>query len=351
MWRQSDPILKARALWILGGIGDAGSAAIQEALRDADPRFRVLGLRVARLYGANMLTVSKPLLHDASPQVRREIAVLLQDHSRMLPPYLYTEQVQPSQEWLDAMTQLASQYDGKDRWYLEAIGIAARGREDALYARLKSQHAGKSNAVFKPGSPARVLCALGWNQLVWELRPKTALPDLVAAITNASTPMQERTVALDTLGSMQWPEAARAIESFIVAPSTPPALAERAFGLYGHQLSSLWMDARTSAALPSVMRKALSLPGTQSAAVTAADALGDPQFLPDPHDDREVGRRGAGRTRGRDRIDLGGARCAKPCRLPGARGERTDSRARLGGPRDQRPRAAGCRALGSEDRA
>src|SRR5713101_2232703 len=45
LWGQSDPILKARALWILGGLGDAGSAAIQDALRDRDPRFRMLGLR------------------------------------------------------------------------------------------------------------------------------------------------------------------------------------------------------------------------------------------------------------------------------------------------------------------
>src|SRR5256885_296178 len=79
MWAQSDPTLKARALWILGGLGDAGSAAIQEALRDRDPRFRMLGLRVARLHGANMLALSKPLLGDPSPQVRREIALMLRD--------------------------------------------------------------------------------------------------------------------------------------------------------------------------------------------------------------------------------------------------------------------------------
>jgi putative heme-binding domain-containing protein len=216
-----------------------------------------------------MLTLSKPLLGDPSPQVRREIALMLRDPdpALMLPPYLYKEQVQPSTEWLDAIAQLAKQYDGKDRWYLEALGIAARGREDALYARLKSQNGDTSNAAF--------------DQLVWELRPKTALPDLVAAINSASTPIQERTVALDALGWMQWPEAARAVESFIVAASTPPALVERAFGLYSHQLFSMWMDARTSPALPAVMRKAFSAPGTQSAAVVVADALNDSRYLPD----------------------------------------------------------------------
>jgi putative membrane-bound dehydrogenase-like protein len=269
LWRQRDPILKARALWILGGLGDAGSAAVQEALRDRDPRFRILGLRVARLHGANMLTVSKPLLGDPSPQVRREIALMLRDPNPalMLPPYLYKEQVQPPGEWLDAMVQLASQHDGKDRWYLEALNIAARGREEALYARLKNQKAGKSNTAF--------------NQLVWGLRPRTALPDLVTAINDASTPMQERMVALDTLGWMQWPEAARAMESVIIASSTPPALADRAFAIYSHRLASLWTDARTSPALPAVLRKGFAAPGAQAAAVAVADALGDPQYLPD----------------------------------------------------------------------
>ena len=142
---------------------------MQEALHDQDPRFRVLGLRVAQLNGANMLSVVKPLLHDSSPQVRREVALMLRDRDRgvMLPPYVYKEQKQPPAEWLDAMAQLVSQYDGKDRWYLEAIGIAARGREDALYARLKTDASARSSATF--------------SRLVWELRPKTALGDLVAA--------------------------------------------------------------------------------------------------------------------------------------------------------------------------
>jgi putative membrane-bound dehydrogenase-like protein len=269
LWRQTSSILKARALWLLGGQGDAGTAAIQDALRNRDPRFRILGLRVAHLYGADMLAVSRPLLGDRSPQVRREIALMLRDPnpSLMLPPYLYKEQVKPPEPWLDAMAQLAMQYDGKDRWYLEALGIAARGREDALYARLESQNGSKSNAAFR--------------QLVWGLRPKTALPDLVAAIKDPSTPMPDRMVALDTIGWMEWPEAAAALESFIVAPSTAPALAEHAFGLYSHQLFSMWMDARTSPSLPAVMRKMLTMPGAQGAAVAVADAVGDPRYLPD----------------------------------------------------------------------
>jgi putative membrane-bound dehydrogenase-like protein len=268
LWRQADPILKARALWMIGGLGEVGAAAVQQAFRDSDPRFRVLGLRVARLSGADMLAVSKPLLRDPSPQVRREIALMLRDPSPalMLPPYLYKDQVTPSPQWLDAMADLALQHDGKDRWYLEALGIAARGREDAIFARLKSMKPAKSEALF---------------QLLWELRPKTALPDVVAALNNASSSMAERTIALDTLGNMEWPEAARAIEALLMAPSTPPALADRAFSLYSHRLAGLWADAKTSPALPGVLRKGFASQSQQAAAVAIADGLSDPQYLPD----------------------------------------------------------------------
>ena len=268
MWHQNDVFLKARALWILGALGPAGTAAVQEALHDRDPRFRVLGLRVARQNGANMLEISKPLLHDASPQVRREIALMLRDPNPalMLPPYVYKDQSQPSSLWLDSMSQLVLQFDGKDRWYLEAIGIAARGREDALYARLKSG----------PDTSGQA-----FGQIVWELRPKTALPDLIATMNNSSASLAERTTALETLGSMQWPEAARALESLIVSPNTPPSLADRAFSLYSHELFSMWTDARTSAGLPGVMRKAFATASTQSEAAAVAEALEDPAYVPD----------------------------------------------------------------------
>jgi putative membrane-bound dehydrogenase-like protein len=269
LWRGNNPTLKARALWILGGLGDVGTAAVQDALRDTDPAFRVLGLRVARLHGANMLAISKPLLRDPSPQVRREVALMLRDPdpALMLPPYLSKPQVHPSEEWLDEMVTLASQYDGKDRWYLEALDIAARGREDALYAALKSRNAGKPSAAF--------------TQLVWGLHPKAALPDLIETLSRASLPVEQRAAALDTIGSMEGPDAARALETYLSAPSNPAPLTERAFALYSHQLFSLWTDARKSPGLPAVLRQALATPATQTAAVAVADALEDPQYLPD----------------------------------------------------------------------
>ncbi|MEO8483065.1 MAG: PVC-type heme-binding CxxCH protein [Acidobacteriota bacterium] len=269
LWHGTDATLRARALWILGARAGAGQAAIQEALKDTDPRFRILGLRVSRLYAADMLAVSAPLLHDPSPQVRREIAIQLRDANpaRMIPPYLNGLQITPTKRWLDSMSELIAQYDGKDRWYLEALAIAARGREDAIYARLTAQ---------RPGLPGAPL-----NQLIWALRPKTALPDLVAAMADANRPMAEREVAIDALTNMEWPEATRAVETFVANAATPPALAGRAFAAYSRQLYSLWPDARTGANVPTLVRRALAMPSTQAAAVDLIGRMLDPQYLPD----------------------------------------------------------------------
>ncbi|MEO7649889.1 MAG: PVC-type heme-binding CxxCH protein, partial [Bryobacteraceae bacterium] len=109
MTKQGDPVLRVRALWLLGAIPGEGRQAVEQALQDADPNFRIAALRISQLYGADAVQLTRPLLHDSSPLVRREIAVLLQG--------IRTDAA------VDSLVELAKQYDGKDRWYLEALGI------------------------------------------------------------------------------------------------------------------------------------------------------------------------------------------------------------------------------------
>src|SRR5258708_38961197 len=111
---------------------------------------------------------------------------------------------------MDTWVALAKQYDAKDRWYLEALGIAARGREEAIYARLRAQRDGITPAVF--------------NQLLVELRPKTALPDLIAVVNDGAADVRRRLQALDALGSMQCPEAAHAVVALAVSDGAPRPL-------------------------------------------------------------------------------------------------------------------------------
>jgi putative membrane-bound dehydrogenase-like protein len=114
-WKGDDPIVRARALWLIGALREAGRPAVRQALSDPDPRIRALGLRVAHRYDPHgLIELAKPLLDDPSAVVRREIAVLLQHYKNA-----------PGDIWIG----LANHYNGTDRSYLEALGLGAAGRE------------------------------------------------------------------------------------------------------------------------------------------------------------------------------------------------------------------------------
>ena len=122
----SDPRLRARALWLLGKQTDSGKAiaAVKAALADADSDIRIVGIRLARqLVGkVELADIHEAVnIKDPSPAVRREILVGLRELK-----------IEDHPELAGAWCALASQYDGQDRWYLEALGLAADGRWDAI---------------------------------------------------------------------------------------------------------------------------------------------------------------------------------------------------------------------------
>ena len=120
LWESGDPLLQARAIWLLGAVAKDSSRSIDEALSSTDARLRVVGLRLARQHQRDMVPLVKRLVHDPSPQVQRELAIALANDDRK----------EAAQTW----AELASYYRGNDRWLLEALGIGARGKWDACLA-------------------------------------------------------------------------------------------------------------------------------------------------------------------------------------------------------------------------
>jgi putative membrane-bound dehydrogenase-like protein len=117
LW-QSDAAdhLRVRAFWLLGQLPD-GSRYAQEAFKDDNDQIRIAGLRLTRQLGIEPARVVSQLINDNSPQVRRECAIALVESESDSVPTLWAI--------------LAEQTDVHDRWMLEALGIAARGRWDA----------------------------------------------------------------------------------------------------------------------------------------------------------------------------------------------------------------------------
>lgn len=109
---------RARALWLLSKIPESGITYIHAAIKDKDPNIRITALRAGLQIHADTLALVNSLVNDADIQVRREAALALH----------HCHAAGAAGIW----AQLAKQYDGKDRWYLEALGIGADQQWDSF---------------------------------------------------------------------------------------------------------------------------------------------------------------------------------------------------------------------------
>lgn len=160
LWNGPDPRLRARALQLLARLPGRADTCLDQAFRDSSADIRIAGLRIARQIEFDLIPRLRPLVEDPSPQVRRECALVLRDH--------------PSPEFPALWARLARQHDGRDRWYLEALGIAADGRWEACLAAYQEL----------AGDPT--LTAAG-RDLVWRSRSKRTPAFLVKILRDPAT--------------------------------------------------------------------------------------------------------------------------------------------------------------------
>ncbi|MDH4297319.1 MAG: PQQ-dependent sugar dehydrogenase [Cyclobacteriaceae bacterium] len=158
LWASDNPREKAQAIWLLARLPGKEDDYINKALTDQNPDIRITGIRIARSMKKDILSVASKLVRDSSPQVRREVAIALRGNNT----------VQAAEIW----TELAQQYDGKDRWYLEALGISATGNWDLYFNTWKKEVGQDWN------TPAN-------RDIVWRSRSKDAMP-LMANLIKSS---------------------------------------------------------------------------------------------------------------------------------------------------------------------
>lgn len=158
IWKGDNPRHRAQAFWLLMKQEDQRDASFREALEDGDANIRILALRAARQLNRDVIGTASLLAHDPSPQVRRDVAIAIRGND--------------SQAAADIWTELALQYDGQDRWYLEALGIGADLNRDLYF----------NTWLKKVGTD--------WNKpanrdIVWRSRSKSAMPLLARLIASA----------------------------------------------------------------------------------------------------------------------------------------------------------------------
>ncbi len=164
LYKSSDnPRMQARALWLLSKL-DNGKKHVETALKSDNSDLRITALRAARELKLDVIPYIKQLVNDPEPQVRRECSIALR---RSLSP-----------EAPGLWAQLASQYDGKDRWYLEALGIGADGNWDTYYTAWAKQTDPLSSAATR--------------DIVWRARTKESVPMLAKLAGDPAVDVSQR---------------------------------------------------------------------------------------------------------------------------------------------------------------
>ncbi|WP_159474220.1 PVC-type heme-binding CxxCH protein [Dyadobacter sp. 3J3] len=164
---KENPRMRARALWAIATIDKVSTENLESALRDANPDMRIMAIRVVReKRNADLVKYIKLLVNDSDVQVRRECALAL--HGTVSP------------DAANLWAELAQQYDGEDRWYLEALGIGAEGQWDAFF-----------KAWLSKAGPNPIATDAGKN-IVWRSRSKESVNLLASLASDPGVDLKSR---------------------------------------------------------------------------------------------------------------------------------------------------------------
>ena len=159
------------------------------ASKDKNPDIRIVGLRLARqLTNLNTTEVVRKLVSDDSPAVRRECAIALRHEKTIEAAALWAE--------------LAVRHDGKDRWYLEALGLASDLNADACFDAWLAKVGDKWN------SPVG-------RDIIWRVRAKSAPSYLVKILKDAKVSAESHPRFVRALDFHSGPEKVKALESLL----------------------------------------------------------------------------------------------------------------------------------------
>jgi putative membrane-bound dehydrogenase-like protein len=160
------PRLRARALWVLNRIEGFNYRSLDIAFREMNPNLRITALRAVRQRNSDPTEYIKRLTSDSDPQVRRECALAI-NHNH-------------TYEALDVWLQLAKQYQGNDRWSVEALSIGAFDQWERIFPAWLAR-AGANPVATSAG-----------KDIVWLARTRQAIPYLTQAASDTTVSFKSR---------------------------------------------------------------------------------------------------------------------------------------------------------------
>ncbi len=184
----SNPYLHARGVWLLANLGSAGLGRVEKELSDKDPNIRIAAFRALRQMDSNVLIHSRLLAKDPSPAVRREVALAMRNVKLA--------------DARDILIDIAKGFDGKDRHYLEAIGLGCKGKEAPMF---------EAFAKALGGDTAGPRWSPKYAKIAWRLHPESSVSAFRARALSLTLSPEDRKEALTALAFIYTQAAADAV--------------------------------------------------------------------------------------------------------------------------------------------
>ncbi len=193
-----NPYIAARAIWLMPYLGEKGKAGLDSLLSSKNAATRLTAFRAIRRTdgGIDDLPYAIKLATDPAPEIRAEAAIAMR--------------YRKFDEARGVLINVAKGYDGKDRSYLESIGVGTGHQTEALWKSLFE--------TMKPGEPA--MWSDSFARLTWRLMPEAAVPSLKIRAAAATLTLEQRKLAVDSLAFIKSEASAAALMDLAVEGSS-----------------------------------------------------------------------------------------------------------------------------------
>jgi len=134
-----------------------------------------------------MVTHARALSKDVDAGIRRDVALSLRFSS--------------FDQSKDTFLDIANQFDGQDKNYVEAIGLGAHGKESQVWEHLKN----------KLGFQKSPKWSNAFARITWRLGTHKAIPSLKERVQNAELSIEQRKFAIESIAFINHSDAPDAL--------------------------------------------------------------------------------------------------------------------------------------------
>ncbi len=281
--QDANPVVRARALHVLHALPTTGDADVAEALRDPNPRIRETSLDLLSQSDQNNISNQNldkilPLVDDADAGVRRALLLAISNEPTKGPTEGISVELQ----------KLAAAWDGRDRFYLEALRVALIHREPDFIQHLFNSlvstaieagwdeqpiavppyyPVGSNDAFLRPqdelppaNSASRVI------GLAWVLQRREALPAMEQLLSHNHSPSVEQAASLALAGIADPAAGGVLVKRFFAGGVADESKLDIVRQL-GRRLSGDWNELANDDSLRKAFMVALGSPALQITAI------------------------------------------------------------------------------------